>query len=429
MPVQRRSRWANAFQALAENVSQQANQWGQRLQADVVRKDQQKFDLQKQNDAQLQQFIQTLGAHPEQYDQLNRGAKAQGIDLSSYAPTPQERLKPLTDQIGNAKTPFDLPIDLGAKMESMGVSTAPGFGPMQQGPAPLESTSTGMGEMAPPDLPSTPMGPVMNPMLQSIMQQAGAANARMDTEDTKKAQQARTMAYNTGMGSGAAATQTKNANFPTELQQHGQLANVDAMAPFQPNVIAGGVNKIKAETPGLVNRAGQTAGATTRAGLAPDIIASEATKAGAVTSATEAAKGPQAIDKQAAAFYTRANAASQNASMLEGDVNALGADYLPDALQSEKQKQFNLARREFVLSALRKETGASISKDEMNSFNKYFAAPGDPPDVIKAKQDARQRLLDGLKYEGQKGLDKMPMMSMPDVKPGSTLDMLLGGSH
>lgn len=417
MDVNRRSRWANGFQALAENVAQQAGAWNSRLQAGVVRKQQQDFESKKQNDAQLQQFIQTLGAHPEQYDQLSRGARAQGIDLTPYAPTAAERSRPLEASIQGAKAPTDLPTDIVGSLKSLGVDTTPGFGP------------TGSSDGSDGSLPSEQLGPTQNPLVSNMQGQVKGRQAMFDAEDASKVEQAGKLSYANSFNSGLANTQVENANFPTKLSQHGQLANVDAMAPYAPNVTAASLRQLQSRIPVNAAQAGATAGATFDAEHTPARIASKATEAGAITGAQEQAKGPTPIDKQAAAFYNRAQASDANALSLEkGGVSALGSTWLPDFLQSDASKQYNLAKREFMLSALRKETGAAISKDEEAKFAGYFAQPGDSPAVLEAKQAARTRFLDGLKFEASKGLNYLPNGArLPEFLPaGSTVNRLLG---
>ena len=54
---------------------------------------------------------------------------------------------------------------------------------------------------------------------------------------------------------------------------------------------------------------------------------------------------------------------------------------------------------------MRKESGAAIAKDEFTrEYQKYFAQPGDSPEILQQKASARQTALAGLRAEGQRAL-------------------------
>jgi hypothetical protein len=64
---------------------------------------------------------------------------------------------------------------------------------------------------------------------------------------------------------------------------------------------------------------------------------------------------------------------------------------------SADERRYRQAQREFVNAILRRESGAVIADSEFNSAaQQYFPVPGDPPEVIEQKRQARQRSLQGL---------------------------------
>jgi len=65
--------------------------------------------------------------------------------------------------------------------------------------------------------------------------------------------------------------------------------------------------------------------------------------------------------------------------------------------QSAEFQQADQAGREFLQAILRKDTGAAITSQEMDSYGKtYLPMPGDGPDVLAQKRQARRRALDAL---------------------------------
>ncbi|MBN7755493.1 hypothetical protein JYP46_01535 [Nitratireductor aquimarinus] len=78
------------------------------------------------------------------------------------------------------------------------------------------------------------------------------------------------------------------------------------------------------------------------------------------------------------------------------------AEYDPTGLfrsnQSPEFQQAKQAGDEFLQAILRKDTGAAITTDEMQSYGRtYLPMPGDGPEVLRQKQVARKRALEALK--------------------------------
>lgn len=95
---------------------------------------------------------------------------------------------------------------------------------------------------------------------------------------------------------------------------------------------------------------------------------------------------------------------------LIGDALSRGSDNIFNTLPSilgglspEQQKVIQ-ARTNFITAILRKESGASISPTEFATAEKnYFPAPGDPPEVVKQKQQARESAIKGMKISAGPG--------------------------
>lgn len=69
-------------------------------------------------------------------------------------------------------------------------------------------------------------------------------------------------------------------------------------------------------------------------------------------------------------------------------------------LTTTEFKKADQARRNFINSVLRRESGAVISPEEFDNANKqYFPQPGDTPEVISQKSQNRQTVIDGFTRE------------------------------
>ncbi len=109
-------------------------------------------------------------------------------------------------------------------------------------------------------------------------------------------------------------------------------------------------------------------------------------------------------ERQTLAFYERATSSADTAAKLEESIAKMGLGgqarmkFAPNFLQSDEGQAYNQAQKEFTEARLRKESGAAIPPSEFeNDAKTYFIQPGDSPKLIKQKQAARQRVIDGLK--------------------------------
>jgi hypothetical protein len=95
---------------------------------------------------------------------------------------------------------------------------------------------------------------------------------------------------------------------------------------------------------------------------------------------------------------------------LVGDTLRAGSDNLFNALPSflgglnTGEQQTMNARANFITAVLRKESGAAIAESEFATAEKlYFPRPGDPPEVVKQKQDAREQAMKAMKVAAGPG--------------------------
>lgn len=128
---------------------------------------------------------------------------------------------------------------------------------------------------------------------------------------------------------------------------------------------------------------------------------------GAGTGTGQFGISPKATDaqNQAAGYASRAQEA-ESAIKQFGSVGAsltgLIGSNLPNALKSPERQQLEQAERNFVNAVLRRESGATIQKDEFdNAAKQYFPQPGDSEAVIAQKAQNRATTIQNLIREAQ----------------------------
>jgi hypothetical protein len=99
-------------------------------------------------------------------------------------------------------------------------------------------------------------------------------------------------------------------------------------------------------------------------------------------------------------------------------------------VQSEQTQQFQQAANDWIRAKLRKESGAAIGKDEMESeYRTYFPQVGDGPAVIAQKADARRIATEAMKTSAGKSYrpyaPTVPAAGGADVR--SQADRILSG--
>lgn len=87
----------------------------------------------------------------------------------------------------------------------------------------------------------------------------------------------------------------------------------------------------------------------------------------------------------------------QGTSLKGATLNAIpGGNYL----QSNNYQDYEQAKQEFITALLRRESGAAIAHHEFESYGKqFFPRPGDGPEVIAQKRQARWNALNAMKSE------------------------------
>jgi hypothetical protein len=114
--------------------------------------------------------------------------------------------------------------------------------------------------------------------------------------------------------------------------------------------------------------------------------------------------------KLSAGFAARMEAANAIISQLEpagglpgvmteaaGAIPFVGG-YAQRMVMSPEQQKYKQAADNWIRANLRKESGAAIGVDEMEAeYRTYFPQPGDSPEVIQQKSDARQITTDAMK--------------------------------
>jgi hypothetical protein len=104
-------------------------------------------------------------------------------------------------------------------------------------------------------------------------------------------------------------------------------------------------------------------------------------------------------------FATRMEHAGSTLDKLDEQGTSLkGAalEHIPGGnyLQSNNYQDYKQAQQEFVTALLRRESGAAIAHHEFESYGKqFFPQPGDGPEVIAQKRQARWNALNAMKSE------------------------------
>lgn len=133
-------------------------------------------------------------------------------------------------------------------------------------------------------------------------------------------------------------------------------------------------------------------------------------------------------ERKASAFLTRALGANkQYEAQNIGPRSLIGqavADTTPNLLNSlpgfignSPQRQISdTSQDEFIAASLRQDSGAAIPEQELERQRRiYFPMPGDGPEVIKTKAEARKRAVQGLIESAGAGLDPSLRSEYPEV--------------
>lgn len=86
-------------------------------------------------------------------------------------------------------------------------------------------------------------------------------------------------------------------------------------------------------------------------------------------------------------------------SMFTGGGSYVG-EKLPTILKSSERQLFEQAQRDFINAVLRRESGATITADEFdNARQQYFPVPGNTPEVLEAKRQNREIVINSYARE------------------------------
>ena len=104
------------------------------------------------------------------------------------------------------------------------------------------------------------------------------------------------------------------------------------------------------------------------------------------------------LERLLAKGFDPASFGTQAQSVL-GGIPKVGG--LIEGFKSQDMKGYEQAKRQFVQAVLRKESGATITPDEMDmNERKYFPQAGDGPGVLAQKKQAREQAVAALEGEG-----------------------------
>lgn len=123
------------------------------------------------------------------------------------------------------------------------------------------------------------------------------------------------------------------------------------------------------------------------------------------------AQAPNATQGQAQTFGDRAKAGSDllNQTATPRLTDFVAGQRLPTELRSNDYRLWRQAAEQFITAVLRKESGAAISDAEFNRYTDIFIpVPGDSPEILKRKKDAREREIANLFRQGRTTVDPEP---------------------
>jgi hypothetical protein len=146
-----------------------------------------------------------------------------------------------------------------------------------------------------------------------------------------------------------------------------------------------------------------------------------------VTSAVaDAATGKKTeVQGSAEQFANRLELAERNFQGLEGEVKGASgvaqtvAGRVPvvgSFAQTPNFQKMEQAKSQFITALLRKESGAAIGREEFNRYDKeFFPQPGDAPEVVTQKAQARQVAIEAMKKTAGPGYKPPATTTAPAV--------------
>lgn len=116
--------------------------------------------------------------------------------------------------------------------------------------------------------------------------------------------------------------------------------------------------------------------------------------------------------EQAESVFKSLNEGGFDPTSWESEIQ--GFSIVPERFKSDLVKQQQQAERNFLNAALRRESGANITKDEFASgVKQYFPRGGDSADVLSQKAANRAQVIAGLKAESGNAYKRVPGVEVP----------------
>jgi hypothetical protein len=141
---------------------------------------------------------------------------------------------------------------------------------------------------------------------------------------------------------------------------------------------------------------------------------------------------PTEAEQNAAGFVQRMERADSIANSLVGQQPGLGSSIagsipfvggmVKRVVQPGDTQKFEQAANDWIRAKLRKESGAAIGKDEMESeFRTYFPMVGDTPAVISQKEEARRIATDAMRINAGNSYRSYAPSTPAAAAPGGAL--------
>lgn len=135
------------------------------------------------------------------------------------------------------------------------------------------------------------------------------------------------------------------------------------------------------------------------AGVDRKTFVNEVSRANAKAAAGEKTE----VQAKAEIFANKMELSNKTLGSLEGQGTSLTGKItsgvpLGNYAQTPEYQKYKQAASNFITALLRQESGAAIGKDEFDRYDKeYMPQPGDTPDVLAQKSEARRVAIDGMK--------------------------------
>jgi len=239
----------------------------------------------------------------------------------------------------------------------------------------------------------------------------GRAEAAQEIADKRRAIQEGLQSYVTYLGAQQERKKTKLAGLAQALIDQGvrpdeldptQIAELAKSYGVNPQDISSAYTSREKELIASNARDGVTLSeGQVRYEYNPETGGYEMVAAGAPKATTPAK--PTDAQAKAGTFAARMEQADTVINEIGSQFAGLGAyvgQNLPNPLKSSDRQRFEQAKRNFINSVLRRESGAVISDQEFaNAEQQYFPQPGDRPEVLEQKRQNRDTAIQGIKNE------------------------------